>query len=84
MKGKRILSEYSRDVAGLIAKYDRSIKLVGVCSVFYDPETGSFLVDVQTPEDWEEIAPRYIFDALFKKAFEKGWIQEVSSVEVRR
>ena len=72
MKGKRILSEYSKDVAGLIAKYDRSIKLVGVCSVFYDPETNSFLVDMQAPQYWEKIAARYIFDALLPRAFEEG------------
>jgi len=76
MKGKKILSEYSKDVRGLLAKYDRSIKLVGVYSVFYDPESGAFLITSSNPENWDGVATKALFNHLLGIAFEKGWVKE--------
>lgn len=77
MKGQRILREYERDVEALIRKYHRSIKLVGVYSVFYDPKENRYLVDTLNLEGWDETATRVLIDQLIKCAIEKGWIKEV-------
>ncbi len=77
MKGQRILKEFERDAEALIRKYHRSIKLVGVYSVFYDPKENRYLVDALHLEGWSETSTRILIDQLIKYAIEKGWIKEV-------